>query len=440
MQTASTSIQVIPPQKPSIGIVGGGQLAWMLARAAADLGVDLHVQTPNPDDPAASLAASVEVAPLNDVQATRRLASRCQAISFENEWVALDALEALRAEGIRFLPDLDALRPLVSKRGQRELLNRLSLPCPSWSPLEAVFPPPPSVEAQIDQGAEPLFWGQPAAARQPGSFPLPAVEGLPPEPRLPEDFRFPVIAKAVSGGYDGKGTTPLRDQQALDELVARVDPAAWIIEELVPFERELAMVACRDQHGAVACYPLVETHQHHQVCDWVLFPAAVDHAVHAFARNTAVSVLTALDYVGVLSIEFFYGPAGLQVNEFAPRTHNAGHLTIEACRCSQFEQQVRIVAGLPMGDTDAVLPGALMVNLLGHETSGHDYAAERRALEALPGVHLHWYGKPEATPGRKLGHLTIPLQAAASQELAAERDHRLAEVRALWPLPPDPLE
>jgi 5-(carboxyamino)imidazole ribonucleotide synthase len=373
----------------------------MLAEAAADLGIDLHIQTPNPDDPAASLAASVVVAPLDDIDATRRLAARCEAISFENEWIPLDALEPLRAEGIRFLPDLDALRPLVSKRGQRELLNRLALPCPRWCPLEAVFPPPAAAETLPDQGEAPLFWGQPPTGEQPGgAFPPSPSEALPPTPHLPEGFHFPVIAKAVSGGYDGKATTPLRDQAALEELLARVEPAGWILEELVAFERELAMVACRDRHGNVACYPLVETHQHHQVCDWVMFPAPVEHPVQAFARNTAISLLTALDYVGVLSIEFFYGPAGLQVNELAPRTHNSGHLTIEACRCSQFEQQLRIVAGLPMGPTEAVLPGALMVNLLGHETSRSDYGEERRALEALPDAHLHWYGKPEATPGR----------------------------------------
>jgi 5-(carboxyamino)imidazole ribonucleotide synthase len=413
----------------------------MLAHAAADLGVDLHVQTPNSDDPAARLAASVVVAPLNDVAATRRLASRCQVISFENEWIPLDALEPLRAEGIRFLPDLDALWPLVSKRGQRELLNRLSLPCPRWCLLEAVFPPPPGVDPLLEPDDELPYWGQPRAVEPPESaFPPPYDDGQPPAPQLPEGFRFPVIAKAVSERYDGKGTMPLRDQAALEELVAGVDPAGWILEEQVAFECELAMVACRDRHGSVACYPLVQTHQHHQVCDWVMFPAPVDHAVHAFARNTAVSVLTALDYVGVLSVEFFYGSAGLQVNELAPRTHNSGHLTIEACRCSQFEQQLRIVAGLPMGSTEAVLPGALMVNLLGHETSRSDYAEQRRALESLPGAHLHWYGKPEATPGRKLGHLTIPLQGSSPRELAAERDHLLAEVRALWPLPPDPLE
>ncbi len=418
---------------PSIGIVGGGQLAWMLARSARDLGVALHVQTPHPDDPAVPLAASVVMAELDDGEATRRLASRCQAISFENEWVPLDALGALEREGIRFLPGLDSLSQLVSKRSQRELLNRLFLPCPRWCGLEAVFPPPPP--ADPEQFLEP--WADPQPETMVAG--AGAAELSASQPRLPEGFHFPLIAKAISGGYDGKGTTPLQDQAELEELLARVDPTGWILEEMVSFERELALVACRDQHGNVACYPLVETHQVHQVCDWVQYPAPVDHAVQAFARNVAASLLTALDYVGVLSIEFFYGPAGLQVNELAPRTHNSGHLTIEACPCSQFEQQLRIVADLPMGSTEPTLAGALMVNLLGHETSDRGYDEERRALAALPGAHLHWYGKKGSTPGRKLGHLTLPLAAGSQEEQGRQRQRLLAQVRDLWPLPQYPL-
>jgi 5-(carboxyamino)imidazole ribonucleotide synthase len=165
----------------------------------------------------------------------------------------------------------------------------------------------------------------------------------------------------------------------------------------------------------------------------------VDHRVEVFARNVAASLLTALNYVGVLSIEFFYGPAGLQVNELAPRTHNSGHLTIEACRTSQFAQQVRIVAGLPMGSTEAVIPGALMVNLLGPDDDDAEQLERRRALEALPGAHLHWYGKKGGGVGRKLGHLTLLLQATSPHGRDAEFRRRLEEVRAIWPLP-DPVE
>jgi 5-(carboxyamino)imidazole ribonucleotide synthase len=277
----------------------------------------------------------------------------------------------------------------------------------------------------------------PAAARHTADSQsnAPDDEPQPPEPRLPEGFTFPLMAKATSGGYDGRGTRVLHGQADLEGLLAEVEPAAWILEELVRFDQELALVACRDRQGSLELFPLVQTHQHRQVCDWVLFPAAVDHAVEVFARNVAASLLTALDYVGVLSIEFFYGPSGLQINELAPRTHNSGHYTIEACHTSQFEQQVRIVTGLPLGSTQARLPGALMVNLLGGDATASPAQMEERLerLRQLPGVHLHWYGKRSPRPGRKLGHLTIALQAGTPEERRTECEHWLEQVRAIWP-------
>jgi len=420
----------------SLGIVGGGQLAWMLAEAADGLGVDLHVQTTSDEDPACRRASSVVEAPLDDVEATRRLAERCGAISFENEWIALKDLAPLVEEGVQFVPSLAALAPLVDKRRQRELLDALHLPSLRWCPLEAALPPPPSAHPDPSEGEDPAGGGfeaqipaTSANLRQTAAEPAPA--------RLPEGFSFPVMAKATSGGYDGRGTRVLRGQADLEALLAEVEPAGWIVEELVRFEQELALVACRDRHGRVELYPLVQTHQHRQICSWVLFPAELDHAVEAFARNVAASLLTALDYVGVLSIEFFYGPGGLQINELAPRTHNSGHYTIEACQTSQFEQQVRIVTGLPMGSTAPLLPGALMVNLLGSDSPRAlaEQGERLRRLQELPGVHLHWYGKRDPRPGRKLGHLTIPLQAGTAAERERECRRWLEQLAQIWPLP-----
>ena len=358
----------------AIGVVGGGQLAWMLGAAAQ--------------------ATSLVQAPLEDLAGTRELARRCSAITFENEWLDLEALAALQQEGVQFVPSLAALTPLICKRSQHELLDALQLPSPHWCPLPA--------------------------------------DGL-----LPETLQFPVMAKASRGGYDGKGTRLLRRPADLAALVRQVDPEGWILESYVAFELEMAQLVSRDSYGRVACYPLVQTHQHRQVCDWVLSPAGVPHAVQAFARNLACSLVTALDYVGVLTIELFYGPAGLQVNEIAPRTHNSGHLTIEASRTSQFAQQARIVAGLPLGPVDAVAGGALMVNLLGYETSDSDYGAQRAALVALPDATVHWYGKGDARPGRKLGHITLLLPEAEPEERQRLAMERLDQVRALWPLPPE---
>ena len=176
------------------------------------------------------------------------------------------------------------------------------------------------------------------------------------------------------------------------------------------YERELALVVSRDAQGRVRSFPLVETHQSQQVCDWVLAPAAVDQGVEAQAYNVAASLLTKLNYVGVLALEFFFGPDGLQVNEVAPRTHNSGHFSIEACSSSQFDQQVCIAAGLPVPAPELTSNGALMVNLLGLQNPSRSLEQRLDALAALPDAHLHWYGKSPETPGRKLGHVTVLCQ------------------------------
>jgi 5-(carboxyamino)imidazole ribonucleotide synthase len=409
----------------SIGIVGGGQLAWMLAEAARHRGVELHVQTPGAQDPAVALASSVVQAEVRDVAATRELATRCSAISFENEWVDLEGLKALAADGVPFVPDLEALRPLVCKRSQRELLQRLNLPSPAWFPLAQVHEPQ---QQQSD----------PDAAAESTNTP-PAPSG----PALPQGFAYPLMAKAASGGYDGKGTAVLRSDADLEQLLAQVDAEGWIVEEFVSFELELAVVAARDSLGEVVCLPVVQTHQHQQVCDWVLAPYEAPHALQQAVRNIAASLLTSLNYVGVLSIELFYGPRGLLINELAPRTHNSGHYSIETCDLSQFDLQLLCVVGQTVAEPELVAPGALMVNLLGFEERAADdpdssYASQRDALAGLADAHLHWYGKAGSSLGRKLGHVTLLLHQGDPVARRAEAMQRLEQVRQIWPLPPGP--
>jgi 5-(carboxyamino)imidazole ribonucleotide synthase len=409
----------------AIGIVGGGQLAAMLAEAAQRRGVPLVVQTPNPHDPAAALASHVVEADVRDAAATRDLAQRCVAISFENEWLDLEALSPLAEAGVCFLPSLEALKPLICKRSQRELLQRLHLPCPRWFGLEqlaaAPAPSPPPAAAAT-------------AAQEP------SADGVPGAASLQEGFAYPLMAKLASGGYDGRGTAVLRSDDDLRALLQQVQAADWIVEEFVAFEQELALVAARDQAGEVVCLPLVQTHQHQQVCDWVLAPVEASHALQQRARNIAASLLTALEYVGVLSIEFFYGPQGLLVNELAPRTHNSGHYSIEACSLSQFDLQLLTVGGASAEAPVLQVPGALMVNLLGFETlpADHpdaDHLQRRSALQALPGVHLHWYGKQGSSIGRKLGHVTVLLHQQDPLLRRQEAMQRLEEIRRIWPLP-----
>ena len=379
-----------------IGVVGGGQLARMLVQAAAQREVPIAVQTSNAADPAAGLASRLIAAGPRDVAGTRELVVGCDGITFENEWVNIDALLPLEQQGVRFRPSLAALSPLVDKLSQRQLLDDLAIPSPPWCPLSLISPA---------------------------------------QPALPQGWTFPVMAKASRGGYDGKGTLVLRDIDALAQLLRAVPADDWLLESWVDYELELALVVSRDQRGRIRHFPLVQTHQHQQVCDWVLAPAPVEPSVAALAYNVAASLMTKLGYVGVLALEFFYGPAGLQVNEIAPRTHNSGHFTIEACTSSQFDQQLCIAAGLPVPDPELNSRGALMVNLLGLDTERHAPLDQRlQALEDMPGLHLHWYGKSPETPGRKLGHVTLLLAGDTVSKRRDEAEVALAAIRRIWPL------
>ena len=379
-----------------IGVVGGGQLARMLVQAAAQRDVPIAVQTSDAADPAAGLASRLVAADPRDVAGTRELVVGCDGITFENEWVNIDALLPLEQQGVRFRPSLAALSPLVDKLSQRQLLDDLAIPSPPWCPLSLISPA---------------------------------------QPALPQGWTFPVMAKASRGGYDGKGTVVLRDIDGLAQLLRAVPADDWLLESWVDYELELALVVSRDQRGRIRHFPLVQTHQHRQVCDWVLAPAPVDPSVAALAYNVAASLMTKLGYVGVLALEFFYGPAGLQVNEIAPRTHNSGHFSIEACTSSQFDQQLCIAAGLPVPDPELKSRGALMVNLLGLDPERHPPLDQRlEALEAMPGLHLHWYGKSPETPGRKLGHVTLLLEGDTLLKRRDEAESALAAIRRIWPL------
>ena len=382
---------------PRIGVIGGGQLARMLVEAAATRQIDVVVQSSSRQDPAGQLVEEMVLADPVDAGASRELLDRCDGITFENEWVSIEGLRTHERQGMQFRPSLSSLQPLVNKIHQRELLEELAIPGPAWVRLTSV---------------------DPAA------------------PKLPKGWNFPVMAKAASGGYDGKGTRILRSVACLKDLLDSVDAENWLLESWIRFERELALVVSRDATGRVRALPIAETHQCDQVCDWVLAPADVTQIVEATAYNIAASLLTKLDYAGVMAIEMFYGPEGLMVNEIAPRTHNSGHFSIEACHSSQFDQQLCITANLDVPDPALRVPGALMVNLLGL-ASDRSSPLEHRltALQEIPNLHLHWYGKTEETPGRKLGHVTVVLEGsdAAIRQSEATRAHN--RIREIWPLP-----
>ncbi len=349
-----------------IGVIGGGQLAWMMASAARELAVELVIQTPHSSDVAVSLAAETILAAVDDVTATKILATKCDVITFENEFVDLVELAKLAAQGVCFYPPLTALAPLLDKYTQRCYLRDLGLPVPNFAALE--------------------------------------------KDTLPPSFAFPVVIKARRNGYDGQGTFIIQDQSALTSLYHRYPDTPFLIEEFIKFDRELAVIVARGVTGELAIYPILETQQENQVCQRVFTLHDLSDEMTSTCNAIATKLLTSLSAVGIFAIELFLTTDGrLSVNEIAPRTHNSGHLTIEACATSQFSQIIRAVAGLPLGDTALTCGSAVMINLLGYEDTDGDYLAQRQQIAALPHTYLHWYDKTQSRIGRKLGHVTILL-------------------------------
>lgn len=379
-----------------VGVIGGGQLAWMMADGATALGLELVIQTPKPSDPAAPIAADLVLAQVADAQGTAELAYQCDVVTFENEFIDLPALRQLT--GVTFYPQLDCLAPLLDKYDQRQYCQSIGLPSPPFVTL-ASKADLPDLEAQV------------------------ATVGL------------PLALKTRRHGYDGQGTFILKDLDAVKATWAKLGYQPVLLEAFVPFERELAVMVARSQSGQVVVYPVVETQQIDQVCRRVIAPARISEAVRDNVSAIATTLMTQLGVVGIFGVELFLtADDQVWVNEIAPRTHNSGHYTLDACETSQFEQQLRAVSGQPLGAATMICPQAVMVNLLGYETATSDYAEQRAALSAIPNAHMYWYGKAESRPGRKLGHVTVVTDITKSD---AELVALIHQVESCWY--PDPV-
>lgn len=371
-----------------IGIIGGGQLAWMMAGAAQKHNLELFIQTPKNTDPAVSIATDSICAPIDDANATAQLAALCDVITFENEFVNLEALNQLAQTGTLFRPSLNTLAPLLDKYHQRCYMRDIGLPVPQF-----------------------LSWDN-STTSQPLSYPL--------------------VMKARRHGYDGQGTVIIKNPQDLETTWKSWGCPPVILEEFIPFEQELAIIAARFPNGEIAIYPIVETQQENQVCRCVIAPATLTAQQTTEIEQIARTLLENLQAVGIFGIELFLTKQGkVLVNEVAPRTHNSAHFSLDACETSQFEQHLRAVCGLPPGQTNLKSAGAVMINLLGYETSQNPYLEKRRRLAHFPNAHLHWYGKIDSRPGRKLGHVTVLLHSEPSQlrQQALEIAH---QIESIW--------
>ena len=378
-----------------IGVVGGGQLAMLLIEAGKKRNVDVVVQTAAKTDPAAKKTNQVILHDPKNSLGTKFLAEKTRLITFENEWVDISSLLSLENNGVSFVPRLQSIRPLINKITQRELLNSLDIPCPDWLAI------PLKKSTEID---------------------------------LPADWGFPLMAKAAKGGYDGKGTKIIKNLKQLQEFLSVEREGQWMLEKWISFDKELSIVSSRDSKGIVRSLPIVETYQSKQVCDWVLAPADINHDVDLMVRNIAASLLAELQYVGVIAIEFFYGSEGLLVNEIAPRTHNSGHFSIDACSSSQFDQQICITSGINVPMPEMLVNGALMANLLGLQSNYPTSLTQRLDdLRGIPGLNVHWYEKEEEKKGRKLGHVTYLLNNKDALSRKKEALDVLQTIRSIWP-------
>ena len=341
-----------------IGILGGGQLGRMLALAAARLGFDVAILTPEEDSPASRVAARTIVAGYEDPDALAELARIAQVVTYEFENVPAGAVARLEALGTPVAPGPDALAVAQDRVKEKTFFVASGVPSVGFAEI---------------CGAADI---------------APALERL----------GAPALLKTRREGYDGKGQAWVNgpaDAEAAWERVGRV-PA--ILEAKAAFVREVSTIAARGRDGTVAAYPLTENQHEHGILRRSIAPAPASPETQAQANRIVATILERLDYVGVIGVEMFELADGrLLVNEFAPRVHNSGHWTLDACEVDQFEQHIRAVAGWPLGPTE-MMAACEMLNLLGEE-------ALDPALAADPSARIWLYGKQETAPGRKMGHV-----------------------------------
>lgn len=351
----------------TVGVVGAGQLARMMAQAAIPLDIKLVLLAASPDDGAARVIRDVIVGSPDDPVKIRELASQVDVLTFDHELVDTVLLAELEAEGHTVWPSSATMALAQNKRRQRSELSALGLPSPAFANVE-------TPEDVIAFGTE---------------------------------HGWPVVLKASRGGYDGRGVWMIDRPEDVTAVVAEAQSAGLtlLVEERVPLDLELAVLTARRPNGEIAIWEPIETVQRNGMCNELVVPVKAEPKTVAEAVGIARKIVEHVQPVGVMAIEFFVSNGRVMINELAPRPHNSGHWTIEGSLTSQFEQHLRAVLDLPLGDTSLTAPVIATENLLGPE-SGADPTQALSAALNIRGSHIHFYGKG-ARAGRKLGHVTV---------------------------------
>ncbi len=383
----STAVRTSPAggggRPPVVGMIGAGQLARMTAAAAIGLGIRFRVLAAAPDESAAQVCADTVLGDYRSTDDVLAFAAGCDAITFDHEHVPQPQLAALEQAGFAVRPGAAALRLTQDKLAMRARLTELGVPCPRFEPVSSLD----DVLAIADQ------------------------------------TDWPVVLKAVSGGYDGRGVWVCRSFAEVADVLSH--GLSLLVEEFVPFERELAVLVARSPSGHGAAYPVVQTVQQDGICHEVLAPAPglADHLAEE-AITLGLKLARDLDVIGLLAVELFQTRGGLLVNELAMRPHNSGHWTIEGARTSQFEQHLRAVLNWPLGSPTAIAPYVAMANVLGGDDPDL-HGKLNHVMAADPALKVQLYGKP-VRPGRKVGHVT-----ALGDDLAAVRERAKRAARYL---------
>ncbi len=363
----------------TLGIVGGGQLARMMAEAAHALGFRVAVLDPTPDSPGGQKADEQILGAFTDAEKIKELAAKADYITFDIESADNAALaEVAKTKPVN--PSPQTLAVIKDKYEQKRFLKEHGIATADF------------IEVKTEDDAK-------VAGRA---------------------FGYPFVLKAKRDSYDGRGNAQVESEAGIPAAFEKLQGRALYAEKFVPFSKELAVVAARGADGAIAVFPVVETIHVNHICDTVTMPAPVSADAARAAESIARSVLEHLSGAGVFAIEMFLGDTVL-VNEIAPRVHNSGHLTIEACETSQFEQHVRAVTGMELGKTDMKVPAAVMLNILGTR-NGNAEPKGFDEIEKEEGTYVHLYGKHETRVGRKMGHVTV---TAPTIEAAREKAEKI---------------
>ncbi len=354
----------------TLGVLGGGQLGRMLAHAAERLGYRVHIYEPAYDSPAGEVSAKEFNAPYTDPERLAEFARGCAAVTYEFENVPVEPLWKIEK--------LTALKPHwnVLETCQNRLREK------TWLRKNG-FPHVPFAEVQVGEDLA-------AAIRRVG---------------------LPCVVKTADFGYDGKGQMKVTDEATLASAVAAFSRQRAVVERYIDFKCELSVIVARTETGAVQTFPIAENIHTKHILDFSIVPARVSEPVRVEAEQLGRAIAEKIGLVGLLAIELFLTDRNeLLVNELAPRPHNSGHWTLDACVTTQFEQHVRAITGLPLGGTGLTAPAAVMVNILGdawRPAAGRQIEPNWSALLADPAAKLHLYGKSEPKVGRKMGHFTV---------------------------------